>query len=171
MRKRLVLSLAVVLDIGGGSCRPDPLERAPGVKPPDLAAATPHLIRAYGEQTFRLELRPLLETAEAAEAVGRIENHLRETDRLSLIRDLAYALGALGRPESKRALLKKLGGARGGPNRGGVIFGGSSDQAHYALIRAVAQLEGQTFEPAPDHFQALMDWWLKYPIAPREDEP
>lgn len=172
MRKNLVVFIAVVLGCCSGpvlEIDPKRIEPEASVKLPDFfAAAAPWLIHRYGQERFESEVRPQLERLGPSEAVRLLENQLLETQNLHEIYYLAGALGALKRPESKRVLLKKLGGARGGPKRGGVVFGGDKEVAHYSLIWALAQVEGQTFEGSPDHFSALMDWWMNYPIADQQ---
>lgn len=143
---------------------------APPPRPEPHPSAMAFLMDAYPKESVRSFLRTVLASTDPSPAVRWIERELRDAADMHRIRNLAYALGWLGYPESTRPILRKLGGARGGPRRGGVIFGGDTDQAHYALIWAVSRLEGETFEGAPDHFSALMDWWMRYPVR-REDLP
>jgi len=169
MRAWPALSVAAALGVSFVSCRAAPEgDREVPARPSEIPpAASAYLVDTYGEQKFQSEIRPWLLSPDAPQAVRWIENHLLGTKSLTSIRNLAFALGWLGRRESRRALLKKLGGARGGPKYGGVIFGGDSDQAHYALIWAVARLEGRTFED----FNDLIEWWSAYPPLPRDNSP
>lgn len=155
----MLLLLSVTL-----GCRvavPPPREGSPRLE--INADAVSSLIHAYGEEYFEGEILPFAMNSEAAEVLRWLEADLLETRSLSRITGLAYALAAIGNPQSKQALLKKLGGARGGPKYLGVVFGGDSDLAHFALILAVFRLEGGEYRD----FSSLMEWWLRYPIKSR----
>ena len=120
--------------------------------------AIPALVQLYTRDRHRPEILMLFANSKSKEARRAIEESLKTESDYDWIYWQARTLGLISNPESKPVLLvaiqrviarQKELGDRGapfdGPNPLGVLFGGSTDGAHLALIWALARLEGKDF--------------------------
>ncbi len=120
--------------------------------------AIPAVVELFKQGKHRTEILPILANSRVKLARTTIEDALRVEDDKDWIFWQSRALGLLKDPESKpvllatikrvNELLKSLGDREtppDEPNGLGVMVGGSTDCAHFALIWALGRIEGKEF--------------------------
>lgn len=154
--------------------------------------AIPALAHLLKQGKHQAQILPILLSSQTKPARTALEQALAAEEHNDWIYWQARALGLLKHPESKPVLLKtirrvteqtKALGGRGTPadepNPLGVMFGGSTDCAQFALIWALGRIEGKEFgtswltrDPGGEYMLAgsldlndlcaCLEWWRGY---------
>ena len=123
------------------------LEKGKAKELRDLGApAIPALAALFKQKKYREIILPILAVSKTKLARTTIEEALAVENDDDWVFWQARALGLIKHAESRTVLLARIKQIKAGEPQGlGVLFGGGSDCAHFALIWALARLEGKDF--------------------------